>query len=47
LTPNGYLSFHLIQHNASALLGKIETHEIGVKMNKKRQKPSATLLTVT
>jgi len=29
---------------ASALPGKIKTHEISVKMNKKRQKPSVTLL---
>jgi len=32
---------------ASALPGKIKTHEIGVKINKKRQKPSVTLLILT
>jgi len=29
------------------LPGELKTHEIGVKMNKKRQKPSVTLLIVT
>jgi len=32
---------------ASALPEEITTHEIGVKMNKKRQKPSVALLIVT
>jgi len=32
---------------ASALLGEIRTHEIGIKMNKRRQKPFVTLLIVT
>jgi len=32
---------------AFALRGKIKTHEIGVKMNKKRQMPFVTLLIVT
>jgi len=31
---------------ASALAGKIKTHEIDVKMNKERQIPSVTLLIV-
>jgi len=32
---------------ASALPGEIKTHEISIEMNKKRQKPSVTLLIVT
>jgi len=32
---------------ASALPGEVKTHEIGVEMNKKHQKPSVKLLTVT
>jgi len=32
---------------ASALPGEVKTHEISVKINKKRQKPSVTLLIVT
>jgi len=32
---------------AFALPGEIKTHEIGAEINKKRQKPSVTLLIVT
>jgi len=39
LPSNGYLSFHLTSHpsSASAPPEKIKTHEISVKMNKRRQ----------
>jgi len=41
--------FKLLLHPTyvSALPGEIKTHESGIKMNKKCQKPSATLLIVT
>ena len=41
--------FKFLPHPAYvfALPGEVKTHEISVKMNKKRQKPSVTLLIVT